>query len=109
MPESRTATSTPSPVLPNSHTWGAPIWAVLSARSAFTFPSSQTLAMPPERAASPLARPEEPGRRASLVSEAQNAADRSASTAAPWMLDRARTCRAPWGTAAVLERAAASV
>ena len=35
---------------PLAHTCGAPICAVVSARSALTLPSSQTLAMPPVRA-----------------------------------------------------------
>ena len=43
-PVSSTATLTPVPSRPAAHAAGAPIWAVLSARLAFTRPSSHTLA-----------------------------------------------------------------
>lgn len=108
-PVSRTATSTPLPVFPDAHTCGAPICAVLSARAAFTLPSSQTLAIPALRAGrSPALRAVAPASAPPVIDD-QKTAVRSAPRAAPWMLSRVRTLRAPLGTGRARERAAASV
>ncbi|MFD1272693.1 hypothetical protein ACFQ51_15195 [Streptomyces kaempferi] len=88
-PLSSIATFTPWPVSPSAHTFCAPIWAVESARSAFTLPSSHTLATPPAKDgfADRAAAPETP------VSEDQNsgACLWFCARAAPWMLSRRRT------------------
>lgn len=81
-PVSRTATVTPLPVSPASHASGVPIWALLSAMSARTRPSSQTLSIPSCR-----------------VSARQNVRPLPASTAAPWTLGSPRVCSAPRGVA----------
>ncbi|MGW9027562.1 hypothetical protein ACWGQ5_25995 [Streptomyces sp. NPDC055722] len=105
-PLSSTATFTPVPVSPSAQTCCAPIWAVESARSAFTLPSSQTLAMPPANAglAERAAVPEAP------VSADQKAEAclRFCATAAPWMLSRRRTTVEPATFGVVRDLAAAS-
>src|SRR4051794_35952228 len=108
MPVSRTATSTPWPVLPRDHTSPAPIWAVLSARAAFALPSSQTfftplpLPTPPARLPA-LPRAAAPDRPA--VIDDRNAPEWSTLSAAPPMLASGRIPVAPAGA----DRAAAAV
>src|SRR4051812_49241418 len=107
MPVSRTATSTPSPVLPRDHTSGAPIWAVLSARAAFALPSSQTFFTPPTPTPLllPPALPRAPAPDRPAVIDDRKAPEWSTLSAAPPMLASGRIPVAPAGA----DRAAAAV
>lgn len=73
-PVSRTATSTPLPVLPRAQASGAPICATLDSSVALTLPSSQTLRTPPFSAGSPAVVPRAAG--VAWVSSAQKSAAR---------------------------------
>lgn len=83
-PVSSTATVTPLPVSPASQAAGVPIWALLSARSALTRPSSQTPSIPADF----------------RVTARQNSRPLTASTAAPRTEGSARVRSAPAGVAA---------
>ncbi len=98
-PVSRTATRTPAPVSPLAQTAGAPIWAVVSARSACTCPSNQILAIPPEKRPSPPVAVAAFAAVAVIAVQNSSAWSRSSLRAALAMLLKVRVRVAPAGAA----------